>query len=257
MDPDCFRLHQCAFHYYVWKSDIIIALETCMQTAAFCGVSVWFIKWLQTEKTQKDYAFFDRKISWMNHIGSGIVTLRKCVIWRFPFVTTLVKHPTTVLLLHYGEICVRFLKPNVETKCAFPGWHDQVEVSAFLPCHLKCECSSWSGSGSGRGWLLLTQEWHRWKALQKLALWKDFWCNAKRSMGICFIIQIIINITVLMESRLHKGEFVTSWCRIPSCTICIVNLYLSGAQVHDIRYYTCSCSVITGELENRCDDWSR
>ena len=154
-------------------------------------------------------------------------------------VCTQVKHPTTALLLHDGEICVRFFKPNVETKCALPGWHDKVEISAFLLCHLKCECSSGSGSGSGRGWLLLMQEWHRWKALQKLALWKAFWCNAKRSMEICFIIQIIINITMLMESWLHKGQFVTSWYRIPSCTISIVNLYLSGAQVHDFRCYMC------------------
>ena len=76
------------------------------------------------------------------------------------------------------------------------------------------------------------------KGLAKV-LWKAFWCNAKRSMEICFIIQIIINITVLMERRRHKGEFVTSWYRIPSCTISIVNLYLSGAQVHVFRCCTC------------------
>ena len=176
------------------------------------------------------------------------ISLHNCLYWN-------------IQQQHYFYMMVKyvsdFLKPNVETKCAFPGWHDEVEISAFLLCHLKCECSSGSKSGSGRGWLLLIQEWHRWKALQKLALWKAFWCNAKRSMEICFIIQIIIYITVLMESRLHKDEFVTSWCRMPSCTISIVNLYLSGARYMILGVIRVSCSVITSELENRCDDWSR
>ena len=89
------------------------------------------------EKKTERLRFLDRKISRMNHTGSGIVTLRKCVIWRFPFLTvcTQVKHPTTALLLHDGEICVRFFKPNVETKCAFPGWHAKAERYQHF-CHV-------------------------------------------------------------------------------------------------------------------------